>query len=164
MRFRINGISTPWGGVSWEIKESDKNNAISLIDFLSGQRILRNSCEEGCKNCSEYSPKSVSKIKDLINQQIMKITEKSEYKIGLIEMREICNNFLNNSDCQKLLHSMLGFSNKKSCPVLKYRKDIAEIIINIITTFKLEIDSYMFFVLESNGYGEYFVPIKNERN
>jgi hypothetical protein len=33
-RIRIIGISTPFGGVSWEIKDSEKDIAKRLIAFL----------------------------------------------------------------------------------------------------------------------------------
>jgi hypothetical protein len=151
MGFKITGIDTPFGGFSWELGQTKKEKAIALLDFLTGQRILFNSCDVPCDNCQEYSNRSVIKIKDFVNNQISDIGNENDYKNCLRQIRDICNNYLNEPICQKLLIYIPNSNMKVLCPVAKYRKDIAYHMRIVTSMFRIKINNDLHRVFCING-------------
>lgn len=45
MGFRITGIDTPIGGISWEYTDSEKKGVQQLFDYLETKRLLINPIE-----------------------------------------------------------------------------------------------------------------------
>jgi hypothetical protein len=135
--FKITGIETPFGGIAWETGRTTKEYAQSLIDFLCGQRILFRACDKNCKHCKEYSPLSVSKIRECINKQIEVITDENEYKNILYQMREKCLDFLNDAEKHK------AFFNIKNCLILKFREAITPLIMTIILQNKIRMNEFI---------------------
>jgi hypothetical protein len=151
MGFKFTGISLPFGGVSWELGETKEEKALALLDFLSGQRILFNSCDIQCGKCHEFSNKSVIKIKEVINNQLINIPNENDYKSCLRQMREACNNYLNEPVCQKLIIHMPYSDIKLLCPVSKYRKDMAYHMRVITHMYSIEVNDDLHRVFCKNG-------------
>jgi hypothetical protein len=87
---RINGLSTPWLGVSWETKDGDKDHAQELITYLEDRRVLYNpSHMEVPYQCVE----SVIEIRKFLTS---KIGATSDIKlVNLMKgMRSACRKFL----------------------------------------------------------------------
>ncbi|OLR62323.1 hypothetical protein BHF69_06305 [Anaerostipes sp. 992a] len=92
MKFEINGISFPFGGISWNKKISTKEMFAHLLLFLESKRILINPIEMEKK---EWCIGSVLEIK----QKLISITEGMELsdkeKEIILNLFEACNEYLN---------------------------------------------------------------------
>lgn len=92
MKFEINGISFPFGGISWNKKSSTKEMFAHLLLFLESKRILINPVEMEKK---EWCIESVLEIK----QRLISITEGMELndkeKEIILDLIEACNVYLN---------------------------------------------------------------------
>ena len=147
MKYRLTGISTPLGGLSWEYTKTSKKNAQELVDILCGHRVLFNSCQLGCDRCTEFTSKSVLKMKEILTQKLTEISEDDELKSCVRQMRQACNDFLNEKICVKLLINIPHSINKEFCPIIKLRKDITyylKIIVNMYG-FKENMDLILIF-------------------
>lgn len=92
MKFEINGISFPFGGISWNRNSSAKEMFAHLLLFLEAKRILVNPIEMEKK---EWCIESVLQIK----QKLIAITEDIELneqeKNIILNLIEACNEYLN---------------------------------------------------------------------
>ena len=91
MKYKLNGISTPVGGFSWNKQVSSKDRFKHLFVFLEPKRILTNPIE---MEIADWCIHSVLEIKNaLVN--IMKDVEFSDKEINIIRnMLNACNEFL----------------------------------------------------------------------
>lgn len=91
MKYELNGISTPFGGISWNKTNSVKDKFSFLLLYLESKRILVNPIEMEKK---EWCIESVLEIK----RQIVSITEDTVFKkddLSIIRnMIEACNQYL----------------------------------------------------------------------
>lgn len=92
MKFEINGVSFPFGGISWNKSISTKEMFAHLLLFLESKRILINPIEMEKK---EWCIESVLEIK----QKLISITEGTEIKDRekeiILNLIEACNEYLN---------------------------------------------------------------------
>ena len=92
MKFEINGISFPFGGISWNKNISTKEMFSHLLLFLESKRVLVNPIEMEKK---EWCIESVLEIK----QKLVLITEgielKDEEREIILNLIEACNEYLN---------------------------------------------------------------------
>ena len=65
MGFRITGIDTPIGGISWEYTDSEKKGVQQLFDYLETKRLLINPIEMEKK---DWCILSAIEIKQKINE------------------------------------------------------------------------------------------------
>ena len=72
MGIKINGVSIPVGGISWEYTESKKKGIQEMFYYLESKRILTNPMEMEIK---EWSEKSAIEIKN----KLVEILSKYEY-------------------------------------------------------------------------------------
>ena len=97
MGIKINGVSIPVGGISWEYTESKKKGIQEMFYYLESKRILTNPMEMEIK---EWSEKSAIEIKN----KLVEILSKYEYdriNVKIIKaMIDTCNEFLD--DMQKI--------------------------------------------------------------
>lgn len=98
---RINGISTPVGGVSWDNKPREKDIAKKVVVHLEGCRVLClqfHMIPEYDIEYTRYGIESILKIKDFLTKTLEDIPyngpNRSELENWLREMREACNVFL----------------------------------------------------------------------
>lgn len=91
MKYELNGISLPFGGISWNKAKSKKDIFSFLLIYLESKRILVNPIEMEKK---EWCMESVLEIK----KQLVTITEKTDFKkddLAIIRnMIEACNQYL----------------------------------------------------------------------
>lgn len=99
MKYEFNGVSTPFGGISWNKSNSVKDKFSFLLIYLESKRILVNPIEMEKK---EWCIESVLEMK----QQLISITENSVFKkddLSIIRnMIEACNNYLDTVSCLNL--------------------------------------------------------------
>ena len=92
MKYKLNGISTPFGGVSWEKSTTGKDLFTRLFLYLESKRILVNPIEMEKK---EWCIESVLEIKS----SLVKFTKGillNEFDLqSLRAMTDSCNSFLN---------------------------------------------------------------------
>lgn len=91
MKYELNGISTPFGGISWNKTNSVKDTFAFLLIYLESKRILVNPIEMEKK---EWCVDSVLEMK----KQLVLITEHTIFKeddLSVIRnMIEACNRYL----------------------------------------------------------------------
>lgn len=109
MGIKINGISIPVGGISWEYTKSKKKGIQELFDYLESKRILTNPIEMEKK---EWSEKSAIEIKN----KLVEILSKYDYDYIAIKtiksMLDACNEFLD--DMLKVDASGIIYKNSQS--------------------------------------------------
>ena len=90
----ITSVSTPIGGISWTIPESDKDIAQRVVKFLKQRRVL---FEPFHLENPIYAMESIIEIKHYLTSEIMKATEDGKLIYYLQEMNTACNAFLTKS-------------------------------------------------------------------
>lgn len=91
MKYELNGVSTPIGGISWNKTHSVKDKFSFLLLYLESKRILVNPIEMEKK---EWCIESVLEIK----KQLVAITEETVFKKDdlyvIRNMIDACNQYL----------------------------------------------------------------------
>ena len=87
---RLNGISTPIFGVSWNPNQTDKDQAKEIIAFLEDRRVLYNPSE---MEMPDHCVQSVLEIRRFITQKIATV-QNDDLKKDLRAMRASCRKFL----------------------------------------------------------------------
>lgn len=91
MKYELNGISTPFGGVSWNKTNSAKDKFSFLLFYFESKRILVNPIEMEKK---EWCIESVLEIK----KQLVSITEDTAFRkddLSIIRnMIKVCKHVL----------------------------------------------------------------------
>ena len=93
MGIKLNGISVPIGGISWEYTESGQKGIQEMFYYLESKRLLINPKEMEKK---EWSEKSAIEIKN----KLVDILSRYKYDQSIItiikQMVDACNEFLDN--------------------------------------------------------------------
>lgn len=93
MGIKLNGISVPIGGISWEYTESGQKGIQEMFYYLESKRLLINPKEMENK---EWSEKSAIEIKN----KLVDILSRYKYDQNIItiikRMVDACNEFLDN--------------------------------------------------------------------
>lgn len=93
MGIKLNGISVPIGGISWEYTESGQKGIQEMFYYLESKRLLINLKEMENK---EWSEKSAIEIKN----KLVDILSRYKYDQNIItiikQMVDACNEFLDN--------------------------------------------------------------------
>ena len=93
MGIKLNGISVPIGGISWEYTESGQKGIQEMFYYLESKRLLINPKEMEKK---EWSEKSAIEIKN----KLVDILSRYKYDQNIItiikQMVDACNEFLDN--------------------------------------------------------------------
>ena len=92
MRYELNGISTPVGGVSWSKTATGRELFVRLFLFLESKRILVNPIEMENK---EWCIESVLEIKTTLVSLTQGVSLK-DYELHILRsLIDACNQFLN---------------------------------------------------------------------
>ncbi len=91
MGIRITGLSTPFGGISWEYSEAEKKGVQELFFFLETKRILVNPIEMEIK---QWCIKSTIEIKKKITELHSQYDFSNHTTDCMRSMIDACNNFL----------------------------------------------------------------------
>ena len=93
MGIKLNGISVPIGGISWEYTESGQKGIQEMFYYLESKRLLIN--PKGMEK-KEWSEKSAIEIKN----KLVDILSRYKYDQNIItiikQMVDACNEFLDN--------------------------------------------------------------------
>lgn len=94
---RFSGFSTPFGGVTWEPKESEREIIRKLFIALEDRRVLFN------PYLLEFPPHvaaSVIEIRKILTDTLSQISENSEAAPSIRLMRAACRRFLDRTQIQ----------------------------------------------------------------
>lgn len=99
MKYKLTGISTPFGGLSWDKRLCEKDRIIFLFTYLESKRILYNPAEMEKK---EWCINSILEIKD----SLVEITKDIKFRAGTLaiinNMIDTCNHYLDNVSTYEL--------------------------------------------------------------
>jgi hypothetical protein len=108
---RLNGISTPVFGVSWNPIKSEKDQAKEIIAFLEDRRVLYNPSE---MEIPGHCIQSIIEIRQFITPKIGTV-QSTELQESLRAMRASCRKFLNlvgaDEDIVKYGHNLGHWAN-----------------------------------------------------
>ena len=95
MRMRTTGINIPFGGISWEYTETEKQAIQKLFFFLESKRLLTNPIEMEIKQwCIESALEIKRRLVDILSE-----CDFSKDTISCIHlMIDACNDFLDRLD------------------------------------------------------------------
>ena len=88
---RLTGISTPFGGISWQPSELELSTARRIIAFLEDRRVLYSPSE---LEVPEHCVHSVLEIRQFITAELGKLDSESGLAPSLRAMRAACRKFL----------------------------------------------------------------------
>jgi hypothetical protein len=88
---RLTGISTPFGGASWQPAELEIAGARRVIAFLEDRRVLYDPCE---MEVPDHCVRSVIEIRHCLTEELGKLEGCSELAASLRAMRAACRKFL----------------------------------------------------------------------
>lgn len=88
---RLTGISTPFGGASWQPAELEIAGARRVIAFLEDRRVLYDPCE---MEVPDHCVRSVIEIRHCLTEELGKLEAGSELAASLRAMRAACRKFL----------------------------------------------------------------------
>jgi len=137
MGFRITGIDTPIGGISWEYTDSEKKGVQQLFDYLETKRLLINPIEMEKK---DWCILSAIEIKQKINEINIKFDFKNDTKLITKAMIDACNTFLD--DLQNVKNSGIIYKSNGdwedivfSKAMKKFRKQFKDGIVCLSNNF-----------------------------
>ncbi|MFR9545984.1 MAG: DUF6650 family protein [Rikenellaceae bacterium] len=99
MKYKVTGLSTPFGGVSFDKKPTSKDRFSSLLLFLESKRILVNPIEMEKK---EWCIQSVLEIKHFLIEITRDIKFKDKEMRIVRNMIDACNSYLDDVSPLKL--------------------------------------------------------------
>jgi len=88
---RLTGISTPFGGASWQPAEMEIATARRVVAFLEDRRVLY---EPGEMEVPSHCVHSVIEIRHCLSDELGKLDGGSELAASLRAMRAACRKFL----------------------------------------------------------------------
>ncbi len=88
---RLTGISTPFGGASWQPAELEIASARRVIAFLEDRRVLY---EPSQMEVPLHCVRSVIEIRHRLSDELGKLDSRSELAASLRAMRAACRKFL----------------------------------------------------------------------
>ena len=94
----IKSISTPFGGLSWDISTTEREVIRKLIIFLEDRAVLFNPYQ---LEDLRWVIKSISEIRQYLTETLQKLDETTPLIYYLKAMRASCRKFMNNTkDCK----------------------------------------------------------------
>lgn len=91
---RVNGVSTPLGGISWEPAQSDVAAAKELIAFMEDRRVL---FYPDNVEVADHAIQSVLRIREFLTTMLARGGLQEELTSSLRAMRSACRKFLDSA-------------------------------------------------------------------
>ncbi|MCC6191664.1 MAG: hypothetical protein IT318_21765 [Anaerolineales bacterium] len=111
---RINGVSTPAIGLSWNPPEPDRSRATRLVKFLAGRRVLSPYYIDPDMEIVDYAVMSVLKVRDRLSEDLERVRGNSHLGQALEAMHRECMMFLDRMQAaMKHLPPAEGYSEKR---------------------------------------------------
>lgn len=133
IKFKLTGISTPVGGISWETCDSNKEEIRKLFLYLKSKRILINPTE---MEIPEQCVESVLEIRSELVETIKNINLTSKIWDEVNKMIIACNTYLDEINKLKLPHIIYKSDNRWEdinfdYIMKRFRKDFKDSILNL---------------------------------
>jgi hypothetical protein len=138
----IKGISTPIGGISFEIPESDKEIIRKLLFFLEDRRVLFQSV---CREYSIHVDESVLKIREQLTETLTKINEDSFFYEDLKKLRNACRKYLEIQSSNKIIKNFT-----KYVELDEFRKTFYLILKKWIGKYKFKVEKQLLEIFHKN--------------
>jgi hypothetical protein len=90
-RLKLRGVSTPFGGASWELRESDREIVRGLLIYLEGRRVLKT---DSADEDYEHVTLSVIEIRKELTTTLQRLHHKSPATEPIRRLRRACEEFL----------------------------------------------------------------------
>lgn len=101
MKIRINGFSSPVGGISWEYTESEKRQIQKLFYFLESKRLLVNPAD---MELPDQCVQSALEMKKFIVGLLCDFQFSDDAESHLKELCAACNDFLDGLNSRQRPH------------------------------------------------------------
>lgn len=150
---RLTGISTPFGGASWQPAEMEIGAARRVIAFLEDRRVLYEPSE---MEVPEHCVHSVIEIRHRLSDELGKLDSGSELAASLRAMRVACRKFLERvgTDGRDGIHHATGwgfhswtFGNALG----ELRGTFGVHVARIAAAFKLDVEDRLASILPANA-------------
>lgn len=138
----ITGFSTPFFGVTWQPRETERDSALKIILYLQTKRVLSSPTE---LEIPKYCMQSVLDIKQFLTSMLLEVHAKDNLVLYLKEMILACNSCLTYTTLISP-SSIWGedFSDEELDFFLKlslFRKSIAVDVEQLAKVYKLDVDT-----------------------
>lgn len=133
-RIRLTGISTPFGGLSWEYQEPYRKLAERLITFLEDRRVITDRQGHAgvlLSSSLPYTIKSVRQIRDRLREDLEKIDRTSKFAESMRAMQKACRRLLDNAEGETYSAAVLD----------EFRKVMAEHMLRIAAAYGFSIEA-----------------------
>ena len=150
---RLTGISTPFGGASWQPAELEIEAARRVIVFLEDRRVLYDPCE---MEVPDHCVRSVIEIRHCLTEELGKLEGSSELAASLRAMRAACRKFLERvgTDGREGIRYAIG-SNVHSwtfgSALGELRGTFGVHVARIAAAFKLDVEDRLASILPANA-------------
>ena len=144
----MTGISTPFGGVQWEVRDGDREIARRVVSILEDRRMLWvDHAYEVPSECAY----SASKTRDALTEQIATKGIGTELSALLKEMRRLFANFMTVAPRARLdRHAPYG-ADPFSAALGALRAAIGERLAVLVATCKLDVDDELKAIIPDSG-------------
>ena len=150
---RLTGISTPFGGVSWQPAEMEIAAARRVIAMLEDRRVLYAPEEmEVASHCVQ----SVIEIRHCLSDELGKLDSGSELAESLRAMRAACRKFLERvgTDGREGIHQANGWGSHSwtfGSALGELRGTFGIHVAKIAAAFKLDVEDRLASILPANA-------------
>lgn len=150
---RLTGISTPFGGASWQPAEMEIAGARRVIAFLEDRRVLYEPSE---MEVPSHCVHSVIEIRHRLSDELGKLDGKSDLAANLRAMRAACRKFLERVGTDG--DDGIRFANGGGYQSWTFGSALGELrgcfgihLARIATVFKLDVEDRLASILPANA-------------
>lgn len=150
---RLTGISTPFGGASWQPAEMEIATARRVIAFLEDRRVLYEPSE---MEMPSHCVHSVIEIRHRLSDELGKLVGGSELAASLRAMRAACRKFLERVGTDGL--DGIQYANGGGYPSWTFGSALGELrgtfgihVAKIAAAFKLDVEDRLASILPANA-------------
>jgi hypothetical protein len=150
---RLTGISTPFGGASWQPAEMEIAAARRMIAFLEDRRVLYEPSE---MEVQSHCVHSVIEIRHRLSDEVGKLDSESELAASLRAMRAACRKFLERvgTDGRDGIHHANGWGFHSwtfGSALGELRGTFGIHVAKIAAAFKLDVEDHLASILPGNA-------------
>jgi hypothetical protein len=150
---RLTGISTPFGGASWQPAEMEIAVARRVIAFLEDRRVLY---EPNEMEVPSHCVHSVIEIRHRLSDELGKLDSKSELVASLRAMRAACRKFLERVGTEG--HDGIHYANSGGYQSWTFGSALGELrgafgvhVARIAAAFKLDVEDRLASIVPANA-------------
>ncbi len=154
---RLTGISTPFGGVSWQPAELEIAAARRVIAFLEDRRVLY---EPGELEQPSHCVRSVIEIRHYLSDELGRLGSGAEIAASLRAMRAACRKFLDRvgTDGERVVHFANDFGHYASWTFYsalgEMRGTFGVHVAKIAAAFQLDVEDQLASILPASAIAD----------